>query len=133
MPPLDTQWGRGNTASKIATMTLAELVAGENLVDNHHEPERLSKHFLCGLRSQPSKQDLHESLELEQTTLGQAMARLTMLVNQEDHVNSYSNPIKHGGMCTMSSPSPVSSKRSVKQRRRNRNLCLNINSDQISF
>ena len=31
-----------------------------------------------------------------------------MLVNQEDHVNSYSNPITHAGMCTMSSPSPVS-------------------------
>ena len=89
-------------------MTLSELVAGENLADNCHEPERLSKHFLCGLRSQPSKQELHESLELEQTTLGQAMARLTMLVNQEDHVNSYSNPITHAGMCTMSSPSPVS-------------------------
>ena len=31
---------------EIATMTLAELVAGENLADDDHEPERMSKNFL---------------------------------------------------------------------------------------
>ena len=89
-------------------MTLASLAAGENLDDGDYEQRRLSKHFLCGLRSHPTEDEQQECLEMEQTTLGRAMARLAMLTDSIDRLDSITTNNYNAKVCAMSNPTPVS-------------------------